>query len=165
MAAGEKSRITRVRRAGPLHPGLRGIKFNRLRWNEPKECIQGGCKPLAWRLLCDKADPTEKKLCTTKGQQPMENAADETVLDRFLKWEQEQHDDVYLTQPYPDGTVAHYSWGEVGDQARRMASHLVSRGLPKESRIALLGRNSAHCAACRGVGVAWPARHLGGIAR
>lgn len=95
----------------------------------------------------------------------MENAADETVLDRFLKWEQEQHDDVYLTQPYPDGTVAHYSWGEVGDQARRLASHLVALGLPKGSRIALLVRNSAHCAARRGIGVAWPASHPVGIAR
>ncbi|WP_114240998.1 AMP-binding protein [Dyella sp. C9] len=74
----------------------------------------------------------------------MENPAAETILDRFLKWEQEQRDDIYLTQPYPDGTVVHYSWGEVGDQARRMAAHLISQGLPAGTRIALLGRNSAH---------------------
>lgn len=68
----------------------------------------------------------------------------ETVLDRFRKWETERRDTVYLTQPLPGGSAVDYTWGEVGDQARRMAAHLRSLGLPPGSRIALLGRNSAH---------------------
>ncbi|HSN00203.1 MAG TPA: AMP-binding protein [Rudaea sp.] len=68
----------------------------------------------------------------------------ETLLDRFRKWETERRDSVYLTQPYPDGSVVDHTWGEVGDQARRFASYLRSLGLPAGSRIALLGRNSAH---------------------
>ncbi|MBZ5794427.1 AMP-binding protein [Burkholderia contaminans] len=67
-----------------------------------------------------------------------------TLLDRFAKWEAERRDDVYLTQPFPDGTVADYTWGTVGDQARRGAAYLMSLGLPAGSRIALLGKNSAH---------------------
>ncbi|MBN3785787.1 AMP-binding protein [Burkholderia sp. Ac-20353] len=66
------------------------------------------------------------------------------LLDRFLKWEAERRDDVYLTQPYPDGAVVDYTWGMVGDQARRAAAYLASLDLPAGSRIALLGKNSAH---------------------
>ncbi|MGU7772704.1 AMP-binding protein [Burkholderia sp. MR1-5-21] len=66
------------------------------------------------------------------------------LLDRFLKWEAERRDDVYLTQPYPDGSVVDYTWGTVGDQARRVAAYLASLDLPAGSRIALLGKNSAH---------------------
>ncbi|KHK56508.1 AMP-binding acetyl-CoA synthetase [Burkholderia sp. A9] len=69
---------------------------------------------------------------------------DATVLERFIAWETARRHHTYLTQPGPDGSVVDYSWGEVGDQARRAAAYLVSLGLPRGSRIALLGRNSAH---------------------
>jgi long-subunit acyl-CoA synthetase (AMP-forming) len=71
-------------------------------------------------------------------------ADDETLLDRFRKWETERRDSVYLTQPYPGGAVVDYTWGRVGHEARRFAGYLRSLGLPAGSRIALLGRNSAH---------------------
>ncbi|MDS0792373.1 AMP-binding protein [Burkholderia pseudomultivorans] len=67
-----------------------------------------------------------------------------TVVDRFLKWEAERHDAIYLTQPYADGSVVDYTWGEIGAQARSIAAYLATLGLPEGSRIALLGRNSAH---------------------
>jgi len=67
-----------------------------------------------------------------------------TVLDCFLLHEAEQRDKPYLIQPLPDGTVVEYTWGEVGEQARRMAAYFLSLGLPKGSRIAILGKNSAH---------------------
>ncbi|MDF3839996.1 AMP-binding protein [Cupriavidus basilensis] len=67
-----------------------------------------------------------------------------TLLGFFLKHETEQRDKTYLIQPLPDGTVVAYSWSEVGNQARRMATYFQSLGLPKGSRVALLGRNSAH---------------------
>lgn len=65
-------------------------------------------------------------------------------LDRFLYWEKVQPNKVYMTQPFPDGSVVDYTWAEVGDQVRRMAAYLVSLELPQASHIALLGKNSAH---------------------
>lgn len=67
-----------------------------------------------------------------------------TLLHCFLGWEKTQPDKVYLTQPYPDGRVVDYTWAQVGDQARRMAAYLRSLQLPPASKIALLGKNSAH---------------------
>lgn len=69
---------------------------------------------------------------------------DATLLDCFLTHEAEQRDKVYLVQPLPDGAVIEYTWGEAGDQARRMAAYFQTLGLPKGSRIALLGKNSAY---------------------
>jgi len=65
-------------------------------------------------------------------------------LERFLHWEKTQPDKVYMTQPFPDGSVKDYTWAQVGDQVRRMASYLISLELPQASHIALLGKNSAH---------------------
>lgn len=72
------------------------------------------------------------------------NAAPVLPLDRFLHWEAVQGHEIYMTQPFPNGRVVDYTWAEVGDQARRMAAHLLALGLPAGSSIALLGRNSAH---------------------
>lgn len=71
-----------------------------------------------------------------------------TVLATFLRWEQEQPDKVFLTQPTPDGPVVDYTWAQAGDLARRMAAYLRSLPLPPGSCIALLGRNSAHWIIC-----------------
>lgn len=65
-------------------------------------------------------------------------------LDRFLHWEKTQPNKVYMTQPFPDGSVVDYTWAQVGDQARRMATYLLSLNLPPSSHIAILGKNSAH---------------------
>lgn len=66
-----------------------------------------------------------------------------TPLDCLYRWEQEQPDAVYLTQPFGD-RVQDYTWREVGDQARRMATYLQSLNLPAGSSIALLSSNCAH---------------------
>ena len=60
-------------------------------------------------------------------------AAEPTLLQRFLHWEAVQPEVVALTEPRPDGTVVDFTWREVGDQARRMATHLRSLGLPPAS--------------------------------
>lgn len=65
-------------------------------------------------------------------------------LEYVLRWEKEKPDAVYLTQPHADGSIAEYTWGEVCDQARRVAAYLQSLGLPEGSNIALTGKNSAH---------------------
>ncbi|MEY2115686.1 MULTISPECIES: AMP-binding protein [Rhodanobacter] len=67
-----------------------------------------------------------------------------TLLHQFQVWERERPDAIYLTQPFPDGSVVDYSWAEVGLQARCMAAYLRSLRLPAGSSIAILGKNSAH---------------------
>jgi long-chain acyl-CoA synthetase len=51
---------------------------------------------------------------------------------------------VFLTQPVGGGRVIDYTWDDVLDQARRMASHLRSRGFEPGARIAILSKNCAH---------------------
>jgi long-subunit acyl-CoA synthetase (AMP-forming) len=51
---------------------------------------------------------------------------------------------VFLTQPLGGGQVAVYTWGQVLDQARRMAAHLQAQGLGPGSHIAILSKNCAH---------------------
>ena len=68
----------------------------------------------------------------------------DTLLHRLLHWERTMPDTVYLTQPLPDGSTVDYTWRQVADEARRIASYLQTLALPPRSHIALLGRNSAH---------------------
>jgi long-subunit acyl-CoA synthetase (AMP-forming) len=67
-----------------------------------------------------------------------------TLVHRFLHWERTQPDAICFTQPHPDGTVVDYTWEEAGSQVRRMAAHLESLALPPRSKVAILGKNSAH---------------------
>lgn len=66
----------------------------------------------------------------------------ETTLEAFYRWEKELKDDVFLRQPFGKDWVE-YNWGEVGVQARRMASYLKEQ-LPENSKVAILSLNCAH---------------------
>jgi long-subunit acyl-CoA synthetase (AMP-forming) len=66
------------------------------------------------------------------------------ILDHVYEHELALADRVYLTQPMGGGRVADLTWGQVVDQARRMAAHLQSRGFERGSRIAILSKNCAH---------------------
>lgn len=66
-----------------------------------------------------------------------------TALDCLYRWEREQPDAVYLTQPFGD-RVVDYTWQEVGDQVRRMAAYLSSLGLPAGTSVGILSSNCAH---------------------
>lgn len=70
--------------------------------------------------------------------------SDETILSQIYHWEESVPDRVHFVQPTGGGHVTEYSWGEIGDQVRRMAAYLQSLELPPKSQIALLGKNSAH---------------------
>ncbi|MEZ0486245.1 AMP-binding protein [Fibrella aquatica] len=61
----------------------------------------------------------------------------------FLKWEATKPTATYLRQPVGDG-YKDYTWGEVGQQARRMATYLSSLGLAPGSNIGLVSKNCAH---------------------
>jgi long-chain acyl-CoA synthetase len=64
-------------------------------------------------------------------------------VERLLQRAAQTPDKPYLHQPI-HGQWRVFSWGEVADQARRMAAALLALGLPKGSRIALTGTNTAH---------------------
>src|ERR1035441_4812589 len=66
------------------------------------------------------------------------------ILEYVYDHESARAGNVYLTQPLADGTVVHFTWGQVVEQARRMAAHLQSRGFERGSRVAILSKNCAH---------------------
>jgi long-chain acyl-CoA synthetase len=65
-----------------------------------------------------------------------------TPLEMLYKWEDEQAEHVYLRQPVA-GVMREYTWGQVADQARRVAASLLALNLPQGSNIALLSKNCA----------------------
>ena len=67
-----------------------------------------------------------------------------TLVHRFLHWEQVQPDAIYLTEPTADGQVIDYTWRQVGDEARRIAAWLQSQDLPPRSAVSIVGKNTAH---------------------
>jgi len=71
-------------------------------------------------------------------------SAPQLILDHVYAHEAQRRDQVYLTQPLAGGQVVDYTWGQVVDQARRMAAHLQQRGLEPGARVAMLSKNCAH---------------------
>ncbi|MFT4978459.1 MAG: long-chain acyl-CoA synthetase [Myxococcota bacterium] len=69
---------------------------------------------------------------------------EDLLLQRFYKHCSERPNDVYLTQPTNGGQVTTYTFGQVLDQAKRMAAHLRTLGLPEKSKIAIISKNCAH---------------------
>jgi long-subunit acyl-CoA synthetase (AMP-forming) len=66
------------------------------------------------------------------------------ILDHVFKHESDHPDRIFLTQPYDGGKTIDYTWGQVVDQARRMAAHLKAQGLGDGAHIAILSKNCAH---------------------
>ena len=66
------------------------------------------------------------------------------ILDHVFKHERDHPDRIFLTQPYDGGKTIDYTWGQVVDQARRMAAHLKAQGLGDGAHIAILSKNCAH---------------------
>ena len=69
---------------------------------------------------------------------------DETThLDWLYQHERTRPDVTWLTQPLGGESVRDFTFREALDQARRMAAHLGSLGLPPGSRIAIFSKNTA----------------------
>jgi len=66
-----------------------------------------------------------------------------TPLHAFYHWVQVKPDEIFLTQPLPDGTVVDYTWAQTADAVRRMAAYVQALALPPKSNIGLLAKNSA----------------------
>ncbi|MCF2949315.1 AMP-binding protein [Paraglaciecola aquimarina] len=65
-----------------------------------------------------------------------------TPLEMLYHWEETSPDSLYLRQPV-DGRVDGYTWGQVAQQARKVAAYLISLDLPEGSHIAILSKNCA----------------------
>ncbi len=65
-------------------------------------------------------------------------------LQCLYHWERERASRIYLTQPTGGGAVQDISWRDAADQVRRMAGRLQGQGWPAGSRVAIIGKNSAH---------------------
>ncbi len=66
------------------------------------------------------------------------------ILDYVYEHERALASHVFLTQPTGGGQVKDYTWGQMMDQARRMAAHLQSLQFEPGARIAILSKNCAH---------------------
>jgi long-chain acyl-CoA synthetase len=72
------------------------------------------------------------------------SATPKLLLDYVYEHESTLADQIYLTQPLGNGQVVDYTWRQMMDQARRMATHLKSREFEPGARIAILSKNTAH---------------------
>lgn len=66
------------------------------------------------------------------------------ILDHVYDHERDHPDRVFLTQPVDGGQTLDYTWGQVVDEARRMAAHLRSIGVGDGAHVAMLSKNCAH---------------------
>ena len=63
----------------------------------------------------------------------------ETFDFKFYEWEEKFRDKPFLKQPFGD-TWEVYTWGEVGQYARRLATGLRSLGLRENAHIGLISK-------------------------
>jgi long-chain acyl-CoA synthetase len=65
-------------------------------------------------------------------------------VQRLGYWAETTPERVFLTQPLGQGALQHITWAQASDQVRRMAGWMQSQGWPAGSRVAIVGKNSAH---------------------
>ncbi len=65
------------------------------------------------------------------------------ALQRLYHWEKTAPQRVTLTQPLGGGAVQAFTWAEIADQVRRMATYLQSQGWAPGSKVAILSKNCA----------------------
>ncbi len=66
-----------------------------------------------------------------------------SILELFYKWEKNTPNNIYLRQPIR-GQWVEYTWREVGNQARKMATALQNMGVTKGTPVGLVSKNCAH---------------------
>jgi long-chain acyl-CoA synthetase len=69
--------------------------------------------------------------------------SDMLALQRLYHWERTAPDRVTLTQPMGEGVIRDFTWAEVADGVRRMATHLKAQGWEPGSKVAILSKNCA----------------------
>ena len=63
-----------------------------------------------------------------------------TLIHYFYEKEQANPDAPFLNQPFGDNWEM-YTWGQVGQMARKIANHILQQGLSKGSKIGLVSKN------------------------
>jgi long-chain acyl-CoA synthetase len=77
-------------------------------------------------------------------RKPLEPVPDELLaLQRLYHWERTAPDRIALTQPMGGGALREFTWAQLVDQSRRMATYLQAQGFPAGSKIAILSKNTA----------------------
>ena len=71
----------------------------------------------------------------------MSNSTNDALFDfKFYEWEKRFKDQTFLRQPFGD-KWEEYTWGEVGQMARKLATGLKSLGLRENAHIGLISKN------------------------
>ena len=65
------------------------------------------------------------------------------ALERLYHWEHVAPDAVAFTQPMGGSLLKEFTWKEVLDEVRRMATFLQQQGFEPGARIAILSKNCA----------------------
>lgn len=65
-------------------------------------------------------------------------------LERFYYWEKNYPNKICFSQPVGGGRTIDYTWGEVGNQVRRMATYLKEQGIEQGDRVGIISKNCAH---------------------
>lgn len=76
--------------------------------------------------------------------EPVTVLPNDLPLQCLYRWERERGDQVFLTQPMGAGQVQDITWAEATEQVRRIATWLKAQDWPEGSRVAIIGKNSAH---------------------
>jgi long-chain acyl-CoA synthetase len=71
-------------------------------------------------------------------------SSNKLLLDYIYEHETNRANQIYLTQPTGGGAVVEFTWAQMMDQSRRMATHLKAQGFEPGSRIGILSKNTAH---------------------
>lgn len=79
----------------------------------------------------------------TQRKQKMEASTLPTLIEHFYKWEKTKAQGIFMRQPVGEEWV-NYTWQEVGEQARRMASALKAMNLAPKSHIGIVSKNCVH---------------------
>lgn len=67
----------------------------------------------------------------------------ETIIERFYFWEKATPDAIFLRQPTGDNWLD-ISFAQAGQEARKMATALASKGLNKSDHVGILSKNCYH---------------------
>ncbi|HEY2019174.1 MAG TPA: AMP-binding protein [Bryobacteraceae bacterium] len=68
---------------------------------------------------------------------------DDLPLQFVYRWEREQPDKIFLTQPFGGGQVRDWTWSQAVGESRRMANYLKAQGWEPGTRVAILAKNCA----------------------
>jgi long-chain acyl-CoA synthetase len=63
------------------------------------------------------------------------------ALARLYYWERNSPNRIAMTQPMGGGVIQTFTWGQIGDQVRRMAAHLKAQGWEPGDRVAIFSKN------------------------